>query len=122
MTMRLIDADKVPPLSDLSGCGYEGSEYQAYKSGAEYGRGLVDDAPTIDPRFLRPMEEWIRVKDRPPEDHVAVFAYDSVCRNIYKAWFSYDLGEWFSEEYLPDFVNITHWLPLPQPPKETHND
>lgn len=38
--MRLIDADKVPPLSDLSGCAYEGSEYQAYKSGAEYGRGL----------------------------------------------------------------------------------
>ena len=29
--MRLIDADKVPPLSDLSGCAYEGSEYQAYK-------------------------------------------------------------------------------------------
>ena len=35
--MRLIDADKVPALSDLCGCAYEGSEYQAYKSGAEYG-------------------------------------------------------------------------------------
>lgn len=52
--MRLIDADKVPPLSDLIGCAYEGGEYQAYKSGAEYGRGLVDDAPTIDPESLRP--------------------------------------------------------------------
>ena len=55
--MRLIDADKVPPLSDLSGCTYEGSEYQAYKSGAEYGRGLVDDTPTIDPETLRSAEK-----------------------------------------------------------------
>lgn len=209
--MRLIDADKIPPLPDMSDCAYEGSEYQTYKNGAEYGRGLVDDAPTIDPETLRstakcgvceegvrmtqlqeairdkitkysdccfmctdtikecdtcgitcilgdlnelqkladnqdavrptakwveaPDEgadgsleacsrctgesDWIRVKDRPPKDHVTVFAYDSVCRNIYKAWFSYDLGEWFSEEYLPDFVNITHWMPLPEPPEVT---
>ena len=60
--MRLIDADKVPPLSDMSGCGYEGSEYQAYKSGAEYVRGLVDDTPTIDPETLRPMAHWIVTK------------------------------------------------------------
>ena len=58
--MRLIDADKVPPLSDLSGCAYEGSEYQAYKSGAEYGRGLVDDTPTVDPESLRPTAHWIK--------------------------------------------------------------
>ncbi len=57
--MRLIDADKVPPLSDLRECGYEGSEYQAYKSGAEYGRGLMDDAPTIDPESLLPTAHWI---------------------------------------------------------------
>ena len=61
--MRLIDADKVPPLSDLSGCVYEGGEYLAYKSGAEYGRGLVDDTPTIDPESLRPTAEWIEAPD-----------------------------------------------------------
>lgn len=74
------------------------------------------------PDAVRPTAHWISVKDRPPEDHVAVFVFDSVCRNIYKAWMSHDLGEWFSEEYLPDFLNITHWMPLPEPPKETHND
>lgn len=58
--MRLIDADKVPPLSDLRGCGYEGNEYLAYKSGAEYWRGLVDDTPTIDPESLRPTAHWIK--------------------------------------------------------------
>lgn len=60
--MRLIDADKIPPLPDMSDCAYEGSEYQAYKSGAEYGRGLVDDAPTIDPESLRPTAHWIVTK------------------------------------------------------------
>lgn len=65
------------------------------------------------------MSEWISVKDRLPEDHVAVLVFDSVCRNIYKAWMSHDLGEWFSEEYLPDFLNITHWMPLPEPPEDT---
>lgn len=30
-----------------------------YKSGAEYGRGLVDDTPTIDPESLRPTAHWI---------------------------------------------------------------
>lgn len=58
--MRLIDADEVPQLSDMIGCAYEGGEYQAYKSGAEYGRGLVDDTPTIDPETLRPTAHWIK--------------------------------------------------------------
>lgn len=58
--MRLIDADKVPQLSDMIGCAYEGGEYQAYKSGAEYGRELVDDTPTIDPETLRPTAHWIK--------------------------------------------------------------
>lgn len=60
--MRLIDADSVPFPNDMSGCGYEGNEYLAYKSGAEYGRGLVDDAPTIDPESLRPTAKWIVTK------------------------------------------------------------
>lgn len=164
--MRLIDADKVPPLSDLSGCAYKGSEYQAYKSGAEYGRGLVDDAPTIDPRFLRPMEEWISVKDGPPEPETEVFIYAEVRRDnkilghvvttaIYEDgtihteesiwnwddinyWGTYDEetddyiipeGWWEERHYNDDDTRnlrvddfVTHWLPLPQPPKETHND
>lgn len=32
--MRLIDADKVPSMSGLSGCAYEGGECKAYKNGA----------------------------------------------------------------------------------------
>lgn len=120
--VRLVDANSILRSIDVDGSAYDGIEYQAYKAGAEYVRSLIEDAPTIDPESLWPTAHWISVKDRPPEDHVAVFVFDSVCRNIYKAWMSHDLGEWFSEEYLPDFLNITHWMPLPKPPKETHND
>lgn len=163
--MLLIDADKVPPLSDLSGCGYEGSEYQAYKSGAEYGRGLVDDAPTIAPETLRStaMTEWISVKDRPPEPETEVFIYAEVRRDnkilghvvttaIYEDgtihteesiwnwddinyWGTYDEetddyiipeGWWEERHYNDDDTRnlrvddfVTHWMPLPKPPKET---
>lgn len=120
--VRLVDANSILRSIDVDGSAYDGIEYQAYKAGAEYVRSLIEDAPTIDPESLWPTAHWISVKDRPPEDHVAVFVFDSVCRNIYKAWMSHDLGEWFSEEYLPDFLNITHWMSLPKPPKETHND
>lgn len=56
--VRLVDANGILRSVGMSGCGYEGSEYQAYKAGVEYVRGLVDDAPTVDPESLRPTAEW----------------------------------------------------------------
>lgn len=106
--MRLIDANELLKYLNANDCAYDGGEFQVYESCMRYVRDLVNDLPTIDPESLWPTAHWISVKDRPPEDHVAVFVFDSVCRNIYKAWMSHDLGEWFSEEYLPDFLNITH--------------
>ena len=57
--VRLVDANGILRSVGMSGCGYEGSEYQAYKAGVEYVRGLVDDAPTVDPESLRPTAKWI---------------------------------------------------------------
>lgn len=57
--VRLVDANGILRSVGMSGCSYEGSEYQAYKAGVEYVRGLVDDAPTVDPESLRPTaHEW----------------------------------------------------------------
>lgn len=57
--VRLVDANGILRSVDMSGCGYEGSKYRAYKAGVEYVRGLVDDAPTVDPESLRPTaHEW----------------------------------------------------------------
>ena len=79
----------------------------------------IDSAPTIDPESMPPKEEWISVKDRLPKVKDDVLIYDSHHRNIYKAWYIGDIDVWFSNEYLPQFINITHWMPLPEPPKES---
>lgn len=65
------------------------------------------------------MTDWISVKDRLPAKHEHVLIYDFVCHEIYMAWRDDDLDVWFSEEYLPDFVNVTYWMPLPKPPEVT---
>lgn len=58
--------------------------------------------------------EWISVKDRLPEYDVTVLVYCD-----YRNWYS--LGHfhinndlWICSPHQP----VTHWMPLPQPPKE----
>jgi hypothetical protein len=60
--------------------------------------------------------EWISVKDRLPkkECRLIVFADDYVCEADYG-----DLGDLeyvFSEAF--DQIYPTHWMPLPDPPKQ----
>lgn len=47
--VRLVDANSILRSVDMSGCAYDGSEYQAYKAGVEYVCGLIEDATTINP-------------------------------------------------------------------------
>ena len=56
---RLIDANSILRSIDMNGSAYDGSEYQAYKAGAEYVRSLIEDAPTIDPESLQPTAHWV---------------------------------------------------------------
>lgn len=53
--VRPVDANGILRSIDMDGCAYDGSEYQAYKAGAEYVRGLIEDAPTINPETQRPI-------------------------------------------------------------------
>ena len=63
--------------------------------------------------------EWISVNDRLPEDGENVIACDkerAVCEAIYdkdgKFYWSGFWGDWC------DVLEATHWMPLPEPPKE----
>lgn len=71
------------------------------------------------------MSEWISVKDRLPEEDVSVLVFGSSGLFIG----SYDYGNkymesyWSSEKYkhiecTEDYEPVTHWMPLPQPPKD----
>ena len=67
--------------------------------------------------------QWISVEDRLPEEqYVNIVFYEEKSKDIYIGY--YNTGDythnkfWHSSGRL--FVNtVTHWIPLPEPPKET---
>jgi hypothetical protein len=69
---------------------------------------IIDDAPTIE---AEPVNGWISVKDRLPESD-----------GFYLAWYTFkDGGHALDIFYFnagsPISNAITHWKPLPEPPK-----
>lgn len=61
---------------------------------------------------------WISVKDRLPEDDATYLVYG---RNGYGIVFAvyYGDGEWLTCDDLTNITRfVTHWMPLPEPPKE----
>lgn len=64
------------------------------------------------------MSEWISVKDRLPDANESVLCYFHygpnfpavICENEY-------IG---SGMWMADGSKVTHWMPLPEPPKEAH--
>ena len=66
------------------------------------------------------MTKWISVKDQMPKDEQKVLFFVRDRENMYAGQFFSERqrfeenldGWWFDEE------NITHWMPLPEPPKE----
>lgn len=60
------------------------------------------------------MNDWISVKDRLPEYDEPVFGYDGELADM--GIVNYLNGEFF--DLYGDDMNVTHWMPLPEPPKE----
>ena len=66
------------------------------------------------------MTKWISVKDRLPDNDVPVmiYNYDVNIGVYYKNKFHA-----FDENGYPFEINyVTHWMPLPEPPKEVGHD
>lgn len=60
------------------------------------------------------MNEWISVKDRLPKEGVKVLAcYKGAYLEICKC----SEGVWVNR-FGSDYTGVTHWMPLPEPPKE----
>lgn len=60
--------------------------------------------------------KWISVKERLPENGQLVWAYSDDKKSSYGMMLRH--GEW---EVIRDgfqLVEVTHWMPLPEPPKE----
>ena len=66
-----------------------------------------------------PVQEWISVDDRLPEADVAVLArcfYHESWRTLVCYTSKRNAGEWYISA-VGQWVQVTHWMPLPQPPK-----
>jgi hypothetical protein len=66
--------------------------------------------------------KWIPVTERWPEERMAVIVYAPYMKNEFMAywtgsrWMVWAAGEY--EREMPEYHQITHWMPLPEPPKE----
>lgn len=71
------------------------------------------------------MNEWISVKDRLPECGVNVLVTDGIHQMVTWCEFVDGTFQWvdnFIEYVNVRFKPVTHWMPLPEPPKEIDDE
>ena len=71
--------------------------------------------------YLLAEQRWIPCSERLPRDNTRVIGY--------MAWHAmttieYQNGRWYSIDHLEPLpaVAVTHWMPLPEPPKESKDN
>jgi hypothetical protein len=62
--------------------------------------------------------EWISVKDRLPEKGTYVLTYDGLDMNLARFTGEDSKYYWDCDTYGMYDYDVTHWMPLPPPPKE----
>lgn len=75
----------------------------------------------LSPEIVNTLRGWISVKDKlppatmPPHD---VLAYHDLNCGMFvdRAWYSHEKKKWRSNIGMN--LKVTHWMPLPEPPKE----
>lgn len=81
---------------------------------------IIDQMPTIT------MPQWISVEDRLPEESKEVLIYlpeyDSVETASFFTIPSLNLKEWTQDEDAFMFDEVSHWMPMPEPPEEVRDD
>ena len=63
------------------------------------------------------VQKWIPVTERLPEDEVDVLACDVRDGFVGVCYLQY-CERWVCRDWFLDLSEITHWMPLPEPPKE----
>ena len=94
-------------LADLYGCDPAYYAVDAW----DVAQHLVDHAVAF--------QKWISVDDRLPEFCISVLArcfYHGKWRTLVCHTSREHTGEWYTDEVC-QWVKVTHWMPLPEPPK-----
>ena len=62
---------------------------------------------------------WIDVKDKLPDSFDTIIFYSKEADiGIYQGYYYKCLDMWTSFLYVIERKNVTHWMPLPEPPKK----
>ena len=64
------------------------------------------------------MSEWISVKDRLPMSRLVVLSYEKPLNIISMSFYNKKLESWIDCDSGYYLNSVTHWMPLPKPPKE----
>ncbi|HAX4350364.1 TPA: DUF551 domain-containing protein [Escherichia coli] len=98
----------------IAGVGAKNAAWLAWQARAKLGRSLAVNSPVTP-------DGWISCNERMPEDgqHVII-----LCDGAFVLYAQYRDGEFFDvvrngEEFFEtQSRNVTHWMPLPEPPQE----
>ena len=73
----------------------------------------------LEKMVVQPVNQWISCKDKMPEHGVTVLIYTGN-HTISLAWYDKDMGYFYicDSDYKYNPLDVTHWRPLPEPPKE----
>ena len=67
----------------------------------------------------QPVNQWISCKDKMPDDGVNVLI-STGNKQISLAWYDSDRGRFYicDSDYNYNLLDVSHWQPLPEPPKD----
>ena len=80
---------------------------------------IIQDLRRENAKLKASVPQWISVNDRLPEPYVSVLVHmpgAKPCPTVRKGFISND-GIWQSEMFRREPGEVTHWQPMPQPPK-----
>lgn len=65
--------------------------------------------------------EWVGVEDELPKEDKDVLVYNGKDLSVSAIINGYGNQGWHERDDGYDYGYVTHWMPLPQPPKEWHD-
>lgn len=120
--MRPIDGDYISDALEAELCR-EGDDLEdrqwayGYAAGVSFAVRKLAEAPT-----LTPPNEWVSVEDSIPCSGKRVLATDGSF--VGEAWYASFSKSWYRNngfEWDRICGQVTHWMPLPAPPKKEHD-
>lgn len=125
--MRLIDADAYAAemkkrqdacMEAMENASYDGEQFSPKEHWEGVLAAFAEAKLTLDD--MQTVNGWISVKDRLPDNEQDVLAYLDCGEETRIAPCNYVNGVWFdcTMNCVVILQHVTHWMPLPEPPKE----